>query len=219
VESVTTQIAGRLSLIHVMELLADRRPVFHSEADFQFAFAQLVTEMDSEIRCRLEVPQDVAAAKAGPGRGEYLDLACHGPSGATLIEFKYATREWRGSDAHGEAFHLRNHAAYDLTRRYFVHDISRLERFTQDVANTNGLALLLSNEPTLWNQAPSNERQARFHNFRIHDAQTLGGHLAWGSGDAPRYDAHLTGTYSLNWHNYAQVDGMRLRWLGVPVGT
>lgn len=212
-------IAGQLVLADVMKHLTRYRPAFHSEADFQFAFAQTVTALSSDVRCRLEVPQQVIEAEASTQRGEYVDLSCHGPTGQTLIEFKYATRGWSGTDPHGEAFRLRHHAAYDLTRRYYLHDIRRLERFTLGRDNTNGLAILLTNEPSLWNPSIPGKR-TRYDNFRIHHGQELAGHLVWGDGDAPRYDTHLEGTYPLTWHDYSFIPGSSpadFRWLAVEV--
>jgi hypothetical protein len=214
-----SNIAGQLDLADVMKHLARYRPVFHSEADFQFAFAQTVTALSSDVRCRLEVPQQAIEAEATAQRGEHLDLACRGPSGQTLIEFKYATRGWSGTDPDGEEFRLRHHAAYDLTRRYYLHDIRRLERFTVGRDDTNGLAILLTNEPSLWSPAVPGKR-TRYDNFRIHHGHKLAGHLVWGHGDAPRYDTHLEGSYALTWHEYSTIKGSSptaFRWLAVEV--
>ena len=89
-----------------MRALARERPVFHSEADFQFSFAQIVQSMDAAIQCRLELP----VANSQTGRTEYLDLLCRGPEGHTPIEFKYFTRRWSGRVGE-ESFNLREHAA------------------------------------------------------------------------------------------------------------
>ena len=67
-------ITGRLELDGVMQTLARRRPVFHSEADFQFSFAQIVHSMDPAIQCRLEVP----VAKAERGRREFTSTCSAG---------------------------------------------------------------------------------------------------------------------------------------------
>lgn len=69
-----TLIAGRLPLPDVMEHLATQRPVFHSEADFQFTFAQAVSDLDDTIAIRLEVPrrargEPTSTLNAGPTRG------------------------------------------------------------------------------------------------------------------------------------------------------
>lgn len=203
-------IAGTLDLTTVMEALSVRRPVFHSEADFQFAFAQAVAAADPSVEVRLEVRQ--AADKA-----EYVDLACWTPHQRTLIEFKYATAGWFGSDPSGERFYVRNHAAYDLARRYYIHDIKRLEQFTATASDTDGIAIMLTNEPSLW--ADTGRTGARDTNFRIHQGRTLTRHLRWGTGDTPEFDQHLHGTYTAHWHDYSHLDGPkgRFRWLEMSV--
>jgi hypothetical protein len=123
-------VAGTLDLAALMASLAARRPVFHSEADFQFAFAQAVTAADENVQVRLEVRLSV-------DRAEYVDLVCWTPQQRTLVEFKYATAGWVGTDPRGEEFRVRNHAAYDLARRYFIHDIHRLEQFTAEQPGTD----------------------------------------------------------------------------------
>lgn len=204
-------IAGALDLDTVMAALSTRRPVFHSEADFQFAFAQAVAAADPNVQVRLEV-------RLAAERAEYVDLVCWTPQQRTLIEFKYATAGWQGADPSGEQFNVRNHAAYDLARRYFAHDIHRLEQFTAGQPNTDGLAIMLSNEPGLWEDR--GRADSRDRNFRIHQGRTLTGDLVWGAGGT-RYDQPLSGTYQLAWHDYStsKPGKGRFRWLAVPVGN
>ncbi|UZJ24512.1 hypothetical protein RHODO2019_15470 [Rhodococcus antarcticus] len=205
-------IAGTLHASTLMRTLGRVRPLFHSEADFQFAFAQAVVAADPTLEVRLEVRQSAE-------RAEYVDLACWSPNGThTLIEFKYATAGWDGTDSHGEAFTVRHHGAYDLTRRYYIHDVHRLERFTAAKPRITGLAILLTNEPSLWNN--TGRPGARDANFRLHEGRTLGGHLVWGTGTTPKYDQDLTGTYSTQWQDYSMVDDGprgRFRWLGLHI--
>jgi hypothetical protein len=203
-------IAGVLDLATLMASLAAQRPVFHSEADLQFAFAQAITAADPTVQVRLEIRQTA-------DRAEYVDLGCWTRQQRTLVEFKYATAGWTGTDRHGERYMVRNHAAYDLARRYFIHDIRRLERFTAEQSDTDGIAIMLTNEPSLW--INSGRAGARDTNFRIHQDRDLTGHLAWGTGATPKYDQHLTGTYPLDWHDYSTVEGRKgqFRWLAVPV--
>lgn len=201
-------VGGRLPVGTVMDTLAAQRPVFHSEADFQFAFAQAVASLDPTMRIRLEVRQ--------PGeRGEYVDLGCTGDA-RSLIEFKYATARWTGSDGiTDEDFHVRGHAAMDLARHGFIHDVYRLERFSRP--GTNGFAIMLTNDPSLW-RAPvrPNTRDAA---FRIHEGAELSGTLIWGAGDYPANDRTLLGTYTANWHPYSTLPGPNgeFRWLAWPV--
>lgn len=192
-----------------MTSLSARRPVFHSEADLQFAFAQAVVRLDPAIEVRLEVRQ--------ADRAEYVDLACWKGGRRTLVEFKYATAGWTGRDPAGEEFVVRHHAAYDLARRYFIHDVHRLERFCAVQPDTDGIAIMLTNEPGLWKD--SGRPAARDTNFRIHEDRTLTGRLVWGTGDSPRYDQVLGGTYTARWCDYSDVSGPKgqFRWLALPV--
>jgi hypothetical protein len=192
-----------------MSHLAADRPIFHSEADFQHAFAQVVHGLNGELQVRLEVRQDDA---------EYLDLFCYGPRGRTSIEFKYFTAAWHGVDQRGEAFRLRSQAATDVARREFVFDIERLERFCQRRA-TQGLAIMLTNARALWSPV-LHDRRTRDHEFRIHEGQVLSGTLRWADGGYAANERTLVGEYSLGWRDYRELAGSNgmFRWLAVEVG-
>lgn len=209
-----TMIAGRLVLADVLGHLATRRPVFHSEADFQFAFAQAVTDLDNTIRIRLEVPRRA-------DRRTYVDLTCTAET-VSLIEFKYVTRAWTGTDGHtDEPFDLRGHEALDLARLYFIHDVTRLEAWTQQEDGTNGFAVLLTNDNRIWEQ-PTSRKATRDQAFRLHEGCTVTGGLIWGTTERPHEDNNRTlrGTYTANWIDYSNPDtqvGGTLRWLGWPI--
>ena len=206
-----TLIAGRLALPDVMEHLSTQRPVFHSEADFQFAFAQAVTALDPSLRVRLEVPKRAE-------KRTYVDLACATDDLTTLVEFKYVTRSWTGTDGRTrELFALRAHSALDLARLHFVHDVTRLERWTQDERVTDGLAVMLTNDNRLW-EPPVSPPTTRDRAYRIHEGLTLTGRLAWGTPEKPYAgnDRTLRGTYRPEWNDYTHLDdqaGGHLRWL------
>lgn len=192
-----------------METLSDQRPVFHSEADFQFSFAQAVTALAPEVQCRLERPM----LDTDTGRTEYLDLLCVGSGGETAIEFKYFTRKWEG-DVDGEAFELRAHAATDLLRLHFVHDLVRLERSGFKRA---GLAVLLTNEPGLWTESV---RKSRDRDFHLYDGRQMSGTLLWADGTYTANTRELRGAYSLKWQEYSNPDGQpggRFCYLAVEV--
>ena len=206
--TIDLDIAQRLNLISVMDELTRRRPVFHSEADFQHAFGQVVHDLDPSMQVRLEVRQEDA---------EYLDLLCFTSQARTAIEFKYATRAWQGSDGiTDELFRLRGHAAMDLARLGFVSDIARLERFCAVRPDTNGLAVMLTNDPSLW-ALPRSPRRTRDYAFRIHEGVTLAGELLWAEGSFPANTRLLRGPYRLAWRDFSNVGGEAFKWLAVAV--
>ncbi|MGJ7442924.1 hypothetical protein [Aquipuribacter sp. MA13-6] len=188
-------VAGRLPVLAILERLATGRPVFHSEADFQHAFARACWQTDTSIDVRLEVRQ--------PDGREYLDMLAIGPEGRTAVEFKYWTRRWAGTAGDPpERFELKSHAATDLARRNFVFDIERLERFVAG-PKANGLAVLLTNDPSLWS-SPRVAKDTRDQAFRIHDGRALAGTLLWGGGDYAANTRELAGHYDLLWRDYSR---------------
>ncbi|MER5476426.1 hypothetical protein ABT026_05525 [Streptomyces sp. NPDC002734] len=195
-------IAGAARLDDVLAELRAARPVFHSEADLQHAFAQALTAVAPDVRARLEVPV------RRPGlRAEYLDLLCLGPTARTAVEFKYVTRRWAGeAGSPPEEFDLRHQGAPDLARRDFVFDIERLERFCRR-EDQNGLALLITNEPALWLPQPEGRPRTRDHEFRLHDGRTLAGTLRWAEGGYAPNTRVLRGVHPLTWRSYAQLGG------------
>ncbi|MFJ9892184.1 hypothetical protein ACIQPR_02520 [Streptomyces sp. NPDC091280] len=211
----TSSIAGQASLDDVMTELSRRRPVFHSEADLQHSFARVLWELAPDVHSRLEVPQRRS------GKTEYLDLQCLGPERRTAIEFKYFTRGWSGKvGTPVEDYDLKAHGATDLARLHFVRDMARLERFCRR-PDQNGLALMLSNEASLWTSPGSGRRRTRDHDFRIHHGRELAGTLLWAEGTYERNTCSLRGTYPLKWETYSEQGGAggEFRYLAVFVSA
>ncbi|AGZ44183.1 hypothetical protein [Actinoplanes friuliensis] len=192
-------LAGAVDVDAVMASLSSARRVFHSEADFQHAFAWVLHEVEPSLNIRLEVRQD---------KREYVDLFCFGPKGRTAVEFKYFTARWDGTDSATEKFHLRGHAATDLARRNFVFDIARLERFCASGRATNGFAIMVSNDRRLWEPIVS-RRVARDQEFRIDEGRALKDVLRWGT-EGSYFDANqreLAGSYSVAWRDFSELNG------------
>ncbi|WP_201292716.1 hypothetical protein [Cellulomonas citrea] len=212
------EVAGSADLEAVMGALALERPVFHSEADFQHAFARTLWDVAPDVRLRLEVRQD-RAARTDPKRREYVDLLCRGGAHSTAIEFKYFTRSWQGQVGDPpEEFSLRAHAAEDLARRAFVVDIERLERFCA-ATGSSGIALFLTNERRLWERGGAGKKTPRDAEFRLDDSRTLAGLLRWADGKYKENDITLRGVYELRWRDYEAPDQgqPRFRWLAVEI--
>src|SRR3990172_6370905 len=91
-------------LQEVMDSIAVKRPVFHSEADFQHAFAWELQQRLPGAAVRRERPFFCS------GRHLHLDLwVSHGPV-LVGVEIKYKTRGL-AVDLDGEHFHLRDQSA------------------------------------------------------------------------------------------------------------
>jgi hypothetical protein len=189
----------------VLSGLAGKRPVFHSEADFQVAFAWELQRSFPDSKIRLEY-------KPFPAERFYLDILFRLGQTAAAIELKYPTRRLSGV-VHGESFELRDQAAQDVIRYDFVKDLVRLERIAREVPGTVGYAILLTNDSSYWKESlrPRSVDAA----FRLDEARTLAGQLAWaahaGAGTVIRREAALTlsGNYQLGWLDYSQVPSSR----------
>ncbi|WP_427166197.1 hypothetical protein ACQF4J_18590 [Streptomyces sp. C1-1] len=206
-------VAGRVSLGDVIAQLGRHRPVFHSEADLQHSFARALWELSPDVHSRLEVPQ------RAEGKAEYLDLLCIGPSTRTAIEFKYFTRRWTGTvGTPAEDYALKGHAAADLARLHFVRDIARLERFCRR-SDQNGLAVMLTNDASLWTPPGAGRGRTRDQEFRIHQGRELTGTLLWAEGAYTANACTLRGTYPIDWVPYSELDGPggEFRYLAVSV--
>ena len=122
----------------VLARLAALRPVFHSEADFQQAFAWEVRMQDPTVRVRLETR---------PAPGMRLDLLLTSEDGLrrTAVELKYRTRLWTGESA-GERFELKDQGAQDIRAHDVVKDIVRVEEFVAAMPGSNGAVICVGND-------------------------------------------------------------------------
>ena len=94
----------------VMTELAKTRPIFHSEADFQFALAWQIREMMPDSQIRLEF-------KPFPDERMYLDIWLRDQE--TAIELKYLPRKLEHK-YDSEQFILKEQSAQDLGRHGFL---------------------------------------------------------------------------------------------------
>ena len=126
-----------VDILALMDALSKWRPIFHSEADFQHAFAWQLHKFVPGVNVRLEF-------KPLSEERIYLDIWI--PTHRIAIELKFLTRglsvEWMG-----ELFSLRNQGAQDIRRYDFLRDIQRLERvLTLPNPASEAYALCLTND-------------------------------------------------------------------------
>ena len=178
-------------MIHMRQLmdsLARTRPVFHSEADFQFALAWRIREATG-LGVRLEYPRI-------PKERVYLDIWL--PEVMTAIELKYFKKKL-DIEVGGERFALADQSAQDINRYHFVRDIERVE------GAGGGIVVALTNDPNYWTRgSKENPIDAE---FRLHEGRTLPANkrLAWARHAATgrnKPPVRLQHSYPLAWRNY-----------------
>ncbi|MCY3918487.1 MAG: hypothetical protein OXG38_01615 [Chloroflexi bacterium] len=186
-----------------LKQLAHERPVFHSEADFQHAFAWGLRERFPDLRVRLEYP---LPSESG---GAYADIWLPTPEGPVVLELKYWTRETRVTWA-DEEFSLRDQSANDIRRYDFLKDVSRVERLVADKRARAGAVIAITNDHLYWQEGRPNTVDAE---FRIHEGRRLSGTMRWSdaasAGTTQSREAPITlrGEYLPAWRPYSTVPG------------
>lgn len=154
-----------MNLDSLLTQLARKRPVFHSEADFQHALAWEVhlSHPAAEVRLERSVEQ------------MHLDLVVRDGAMNYALELKYKTRSATLEHA-GESFALSNHAAQDSGRYDFLKDVGRLERIVAAKPGWDGCAILLTNDASYWRSGRAGTVDSA---FRLHEGRTIDASLAW----------------------------------------
>ncbi len=187
-------------LPNLMHVLALQRGIYHSEADFQHAFAWAVHQRLPRASVRIERPIKVN------GKTLHLDFLVQAAKMSIAVELKYKTRKL-GVDLNGEEFRLASHSAADLGRYDFIKDVCRLEEIASSLNDCDGWAIMLTNDSAYWK--PSNDKKTVDAAFRIHHGRILGGRLGWtadasdGTKRGRESDLQLIGRYLLQWSDYS----------------
>ena len=129
-----------LDLPGLLSRLSRKRPLFHSEADFQHALAWEIHHKFPDAKVRLEYRPSSVEVKM------YVDIWVVMAGGKTwAIELKYKTRSL-DVVVEGKRYRLLNQSAQDIARYDFLRDVVRLERITQTSSEICGAAILLTND-------------------------------------------------------------------------
>jgi hypothetical protein len=155
-----------LSIPAVLAALAEQRPVFHSEADFQHALAWEVHRQLPHAFVRLERPVKLSTE----GKPLHVDIWVERKGEILAIELKYKTKKLRTSER-GEEFDLHDHSAEDTGRYDFIKDVWRVESIVANYASATGYAILLTNDPLYWTR--SYNTGMGDEEFRIHQGRVL----------------------------------------------
>jgi hypothetical protein len=192
-------VSDRIDLRSTLSQLAIRRPVFHSEADFQHELAWQIRSLYPDWPVRLERP-------LGQGQRGATDLVIKTPDGDFGLEVKYMTKG--ASFQHdGEAFHLKHQGAHDIRRYDICKDIRRMELFNR-AHKAGGAVVALTNDAGFWNASAAATVDLA---FRIWEGRTLAGELHWAENAGPGTTRNreqpitLEADYVIRWQDYSAL--------------
>lgn len=208
-----------IDIMEAMESLACKRPIFHSEADFQHALSWEMHLQKPASSFRLEYrPRNIEDRI-------YLDVWGANGDSILAMELKYKTRKLR-VDIDKEVFELLDQSAQDLGRYDFIKDIGRLEQVISGMNNAVGYALLLTNDRSYWKASAKNDTVDS--DFRLHESRILSGELAWspnaatGTTKGREKPITLEDSYTMSWRDYSTLSLSsygKFRYLLVEIGN
>jgi len=176
-----------LDIHEIMHLLSMWRPIFHSEADFQFSLAWLIKKKYPDCEIRLEfVPE------------------------FNPIELKYTTKRCIKT-INDEVYVLKEQGAKDQGCYNYLKDIMRIEEFRDKTSKfIEGYTIKITSEMSYLK--PPTKVNCTYAEFSIENGSIKTGCMNWdantGKGTMRGMEAPivLTGMYPINWKEYSKVD-------------
>lgn len=206
-----------IEITDILNELMRKRPVFHSEADFQHALAWIIHDKYPDLNIRLEKRMILDRER------NYFDIFAFKDNKIVAVEVKYKTKNLDTVLNH-EEFSLTNQSARDQGRYDFLKDVSRLEKALESHRDSNGFAIFLTNDESYW-KVPARDINTIDKDFRIHEGKTIKGKLSWkegtskGSMRGKENPIILKGEYILNWKDYSNLEELnyKFRYLLIEV--
>ena len=192
------------NILKILKKLSGKRPIFHSEADFQHALAWELHETCNNADIRLEKRFSINCFS-----DVYVDILFTEKENIA-IELKYTTKELH-TTINNESFSIKNHDAYDIRRYDFLLDIYRLQTLKRKGLINMGYAIFLTNATAYWNKPRKPNTNDK--DFRIHENRTIQANkkLTWAKGTGSGTSKGRTmplifrNSYTFNWKSYSDV--------------
>lgn len=188
-----------VDVVGALSGLAARRPVFHSERDFQHALAWQI---------QVNYPQAEIRLETRPRRSVHLDMFIRLAGMRTTIELKYPVAALHAAIGE-ESFDLPQQSANDISRHDVIKDVTRIEAGLADGHADSGCVVVLTNDRSYWR--PATRADPIDAAFRLHEGRILEGTLGWaaraGHGTTVGRDAPLVlaSRYTCHWRDYSRV--------------
>ncbi|MEI7901762.1 MAG: hypothetical protein WCK89_16030 [bacterium] len=203
-----------MNLNIILAALAVRRPIFHSEFDFQHELAWQIHNSFRDSGIRLEFPIAVA------DRRMEIDIWVTHEARRIAVELKYKTRA-ANVNHFGEQFNLAQHAATPLARYDTWRDVERLECLRTAGLADEAWAIFLTNDSGYWSNRPARGNGAE---FSLHEGRMVthgNSPLVWQDprnidsiGAARVPGIAISNTYNLRWVGYSAAP-LHLRFLAL----
>jgi hypothetical protein len=190
--------------IHTLiQEVANTRACFHSEADFQHAFAWALHLRYPAALIRLERPIKSTLGLL------HLDVVADFDGNLHAFELKYKTRA-ATTNICAELYELQNHGAQPLGRYDFLNDVFRLESIQENSPRVNAYTLMLTNDSAYWSEPRGLDDTSAA--FSLHNGRRVFGHLEWsarasaGTKKKRERPIDLVGEYVLEWRDFSVID-------------
>lgn len=183
--------------------LSNKRPIFHSEADFQFALAWEIRSRYPDALIRLEYRPAVSSRIS-------IDITIFYLGKTIPIELKYKTAKLKYT-IRTEEFNLKYQSAQDIGKYDCLKNIKRIEDLKTQLENFSaGYTIWLTNDSSYWN--PPVKTDTLYNEFSIHHLSQKHGKMSWashaGSGTTKGRESSidLTGNYEIYWKSYSNIN-------------
>ncbi len=157
-------------------MLKNKRPIFHSEDDFKFAFSEVLSqELGNDYGVRLEMPQEIKMIKRDESKKiarAPIDIIIIDKKEKIIypIELKYKTKKFETS-FQDENYKLTNHSASDIGRFSFRKDIYRIEQLLHNQSSAfEGYFVVITNDKNYLqdvSQKNTLDKNFSFHNNAV----------------------------------------------------
>lgn len=175
--------------------LAEKRPVFRSEKDFQEALLHTLRSFGIKSEMNKVI------------NGTKVDLWSESGNIEMLIQLKHKTREL-SVNVGGAQFELKKHGAYDHGRYDFLKDVKSLEPLCLDNPHRIGYAILLTNDHRYWEKSIKVDPVDK--DFLLYEGRKVTSKLSWkndtsfGTKSGRETPIDLKGIYELYWNHYSK---------------